>query len=171
MSEKNMSCTQLSKHVSVYNNGMNMVFIKKNNKTMAMHCPLFTLAQANEDFGITLDSVVCLNYRASLNGGITSLPEATRIYAPLVQKDYFLSPLGIYSDIDNNVFDSNMGAYMICKNTGLDTSDMSFPDVQSRFEGMEVKDIREALSNVRDIAGKISERMAKELEPPKREAR
>jgi len=73
---------------------------------------------------------------------------------------------------DNAVFDSNAGAYLICKKFGVDVQDMSFPDVQARFDGMEeAKDVRDTLSGIRNAAGEISKSMAKELEPPKREAR
>ena len=73
--------------------------------------------------------------------------------------------------IDNAVFDSNAGAYLICKKFGVDVQDMSFPDVQVRFDGMEeAKDVRDTLSGIRNAAGEIAKSMAKELEPPKREA-
>jgi len=69
--------------------------------------------------------------------------------------------------IDNAVFDSNVGAYLLCKKFGVDVQDMSFPDVQARFDGMEARDVRDTLSEVRKASGEISGRMAEHL--PKRE--
>jgi len=72
--------------------------------------------------------------------------------------------------IEDDRFDARAGAYLICKKFGVDTQGIDLSDVKARFGCREAKEVREVLSSVRNIAGEIAGRMAKELEPPKREA-
>ena len=68
-------------------------------------------------------------------------------------------------------FTARAGAFMICKKYGVDTQGINLSDAPGHFDGKEPKDLRNALSHIRKVAGEITGRMAKELEPRKPEAR
>ena len=72
-----------------------------------------------------------------------------------------------FSGKENAEFDTYASAYLICKKFGVDTQDLNLYDAPQRFEGMEARDVRDALSGIRAAAGEIAGRMVDNL--PKRE--
>lgn len=70
---------------------------------------------------------------------------------------------GSYSR-SNHIFHAYSVSYMLCKQYGVDTNGYRFDSAPQMLEGMEVQEIRNELSIIRDVAGEISTRMKRMLE-------
>ena len=61
---------KVSKHVSYFNRGMNIVKVEKNGKMLFINAPYFLAKDAVEQNKAKLTLIICLNYRSSMNGGV-----------------------------------------------------------------------------------------------------
>jgi len=68
-------------------------------------------------------------------------------------------------------FTARAGAHLLCKRFNMEPQGIDLSDAPQHLGGMESKDLRGALSNIRALSNEIAARMAKELEPRKPEAR
>ena len=84
---------KISAHLSVYQNGMNCVIIQKNEAACLINCNNQINPQLMSDFNISVKKIICLNYRSSINGGITNFSSNIKIAAPENQINLFESPL------------------------------------------------------------------------------
>jgi len=71
----------------------------------------------------------------------------------------------------NPYFSAYCASYMLCQKYGVDTQSFSFDDVEDVLGGMDVQEIKGELSQIRDAAAGVSERMSRTLEPQNRGAR
>jgi len=88
-----MNIEKISECVSVYQNGMNCVIIQKNGKAALINCnPQITL-ELMASLHLNVKTIICLNYRSSVNGGILNLRSlGAEIAAPQKQAELFTSP-------------------------------------------------------------------------------
>jgi len=87
---------KISEHVSVYQNGMNCVIIQINGSACLIHCNHQIHPKWIMDLNLNLKMIICLNYRASINGGIVNIVyniPGIQIAAPQKQLNLFTSPL------------------------------------------------------------------------------
>ncbi|MDR1616003.1 MAG: ssDNA-binding domain-containing protein [Syntrophomonadaceae bacterium] len=61
-------------------------------------------------------------------------------------------------------FSAYSAAYLLCKKYGVDTQNFDFSNAPSVFDGMNAQAVKAELSQIRDVAENISERMARQLE-------
>jgi len=62
-------------------------------------------------------------------------------------------------------------SYMLCRKYGVDTQSFDFSNAPELFTGLDAQEIKGELSQIRDAANGIAERMSRTLEPPSRSAR
>ena len=93
---------KISEHVTVYENGMNAVAIRRGDSVCLINCngSVSPGAIGAGDAGVKL--IVCLNYRASINGGVHNFPDA-KIAAPESQINLFEAPLEFLADERNRL--------------------------------------------------------------------
>lgn len=70
----------------------------------------------------------------------------------------------------DNAMTAYCSAYLLCKKYGIDTQDFTFDYGPEVFAGMEPKEVRGELSKIQEIAGRVSERMSRVLEPERSHA-
>ena len=88
-----MNIKKISEYVSVYQNGMNCVIIQKNGKAALLNCNPGITPGLAADLNLNVETIICLNYRSSLNGGILNfLPLGAKFAVPEKQADLFTSP-------------------------------------------------------------------------------
>ena len=68
-------------------------------------------------------------------------------------------------------FSAHCASYILCKKYGVDTKGFSFEGSPSVFNGMDAKEVKGELSQIRDVAETISSRMAKQLGAAQKAAR
>ena len=86
----------ISRHISVYQNGMNCVIIQKNGSGCLINCNNQINPQLIKDLNINVKMIICLNYRSSVNGGIVNLSyniADMQIAAPENQVNLFTNPM------------------------------------------------------------------------------
>jgi len=62
-------------------------------------------------------------------------------------------------------------SYMLCRQYGVDTQSFDFSNAPELLTGLDAQEIKGELSQIRDAASGISERMSRTLEPPSRGTR
>jgi hypothetical protein len=65
-------------------------------------------------------------------------------------------------------FNAYSATYLLCKKYGADTQSFSFENAPDMFNGMDAQEVKGELSQIRDAAAAIGERMAKQLDKPPR---
>ena len=89
-----MSLQHISTHTSVYRDGMNCVVIQKNGAACLINCHHQIEAKLLSEPNLNVRTIVCLNYRSSVNGGIAKLySPGVQIAAPEGQTELFESPM------------------------------------------------------------------------------
>lgn len=68
-------------------------------------------------------------------------------------------------------FNAYSATYLICKKYGVDTQDFNFEEAPSIFDGMDAQEIKDELSQIRDVAVNISGRMSRQLEAAQKAAK
>jgi hypothetical protein len=68
-------------------------------------------------------------------------------------------------------FSAYSASYLLCKKYGVDTQGFDFDLTTSVFDGMDGQEIKDVLAQIRDAAGDISGRMAKQLDAVSKSAR
>ena len=72
----------------------------------------------------------------------------------------FVSNTGLSRD---DAFCAYSTTYLLCKKYGADTQAFDFSNVNDIFNGLEARDVKDSLSQIRDAAEEISGRMEKYL--------
>ena len=67
-------------------------------------------------------------------------------------------------------FSAYCASYLLCKKLGVDTKDFSFAEAPNLLDGMDAREVKGELSQIRDAAEKISGRMAQQLDAQNRAA-
>ena len=67
-------------------------------------------------------------------------------------------------------FSAYCASYLLCKKYGVDTKDFSFINAPDLFDGMDAREVKGELSQIRDVAGDISGRMSRQLDAANRAA-
>jgi hypothetical protein len=67
-------------------------------------------------------------------------------------------------------FSAHCAAYLLCKKYGVDTQAFSFDGAPQVFEGMDAQKVKGELSQIRDAAENISERMKRQIEAQQQKA-
>jgi hypothetical protein len=67
-------------------------------------------------------------------------------------------------------FSAYCASYLLCKKYGVDTQKFSFDDAPSVLDGMDAREVKSELSQIRGAAENISGRMARQLEQPQKAA-
>ena len=99
------SCNQVdeyikvSEHVSYFNRGMNIVKVEKNGKILIINAPHFLVKDAVKQNSAKLTRGICLNYRSSMNGGMSVLN--VPVAAPKKHEKLFTAPLAYLADTKN----------------------------------------------------------------------
>ena len=85
---------KLSRHSTVAQNGMNSVVLTRNGKAWVVLAPTANgAALARAVRGSVVERVICLNYRASLHGGLYPwVAQGAAVAAPKTQADLFTHP-------------------------------------------------------------------------------
>jgi hypothetical protein len=68
-------------------------------------------------------------------------------------------------------FGAYSATYILCKKYGVDTQTFNFDKVSGVFEGMDAKEIKTELSQIREAASNIIARMARQLDAPAKAAK
>jgi hypothetical protein len=68
-------------------------------------------------------------------------------------------------------FGAYCASYLLCKKYGVDTQAFSFENAPGVFEGMESREIKGELSEIRDAAANISWRMSRQIEAQQKAAK
>ena len=134
-------------------------------KSMVAHAPVkIDLADdLPDDLGALYDPDT---QRISLRRGMNFAQTFQSLAQELAISDLRASP-DTHAD---TIFSANAMAYMLCKKHGVDAQ-FSFADAPTAFSGMDALEIKSELSQIRAVAANTSERMAKTLEPPTKNAR
>jgi hypothetical protein len=74
------------------------------------------------------------------------------------------------SQIDPH-FSAYCASYLLCKKYGVDTQDFDFSDAPSILGSMDALEVKGELSQIRDVAGDVSGRMARQLDAVSKAAR
>ena len=86
---------------------------------------------------------------------------ANQIALTEVDKDYVADPQ----------FTAYCASYILCKKHGVDTKDYSFDDVEHMFSGMDSREIKSELTQIRDTANEVLGRMHRQLNTPQKESK
>ena len=68
-------------------------------------------------------------------------------------------------------FTAYCASYIICKKHGVDTKDYSFDDVERMFSGMDSRESKSELTQIRDTANEVLGRMHRQLNAPQKESK
>lgn len=133
------------------------------------------VSQRNIISGLVYDSPVKIQELSEFSNGepVTYSPEAKTIfYASNLEATELIRGLAreyCYAEFDNQYGNIDRdkdklliesSAYMLCKKYGIEVKDTSFAnDVVEYFEGMGAKDIKEELSNIKNLCDDVSKRM------------
>lgn len=134
-----------------------------------------SVAQRNIISGLVYDSPVKIQELSSFENGepVMYSPDAKTIfYASRLDSNILIQGLAReycyaeydsqYKSIDRNadklLIESS--AYLLCKKFGIEMKDTSFASgVKEYFDGMDAKDIKEELSNIKNLCDDVSKRM------------
>ena len=86
------------------------------------------------------------------------------IFRSLAQEIAIAEFAGRGVDRKDCAFTAYCASYMLCEKNGFSVEGFSFERAPEQFEGMELKDIREKLSEIRDTANSISQEMHRQQE-------
>ena len=96
--------------------------------------------------------------------------EFTDIFRSIARELAFASLTACPSTQADPHFSAYCASYLLCRKHGVDTKDFSFAEAPGLLNGMDAREVKGELSQIRDVAEEISGRMAKQLDAANRAA-